>query len=308
MKNAFEELLESISDEGDRNTISSLADKYKELKDGRLRQSDYSRKMQELSDEKKRLEKDVDELQQWRQWRTDHWLDDARATKEEAELQKSLEDANSKIAILEAAQEAGMTFEEVQQFIDKEMTKRNVVTKEYFEKEVKPKVVEQDFYKKDVDERIARSQAAMGYLFEETLPLGFSHRDEFGETFKVGELIKFANENKFQDISKAYDAWVSPKRQEIQKKKTEEMVAKAKEEGLKEGLKQAAMGANGRMPVDNGSPAKGHLEARLRTPKENQEKSPIPDDLPLGSGIASMVAQQYRQDSASGQTLKDPAA
>ena len=311
--NAFDEILDVLTDEADKKAWQELGTKYKPIKEYGLRQSDYSRKMNDLSserkkfdDERKRIEGELSQLESWRNWRSEHWLDldDGEGiTKEHQEDRKKIEELNQELQILREAQESGMTFDEVQQFIDKDLTKRGYISKKDLEDRFS-NVVTRDFYDKDIVAKTAPMFDAMGKLYEDTLPLGFSHKEEFGEVFKIGELIKFANENGIKDITKAYDSWVAPRRSEVQKKKTEELLTKAREEGKAEGLKEAGMGQNGRLPVDNKPPVMSHLEARLKLPKDQQEANPVPEDVELGKGVSGFIAQQYRKDVAEGNVLK----
>ena len=63
---AFDEILEKFSDEGDRTTFQGLAERYPEIKDGLLRQSDYSRRMSEIDNS-------IKELDSWKQWGAENW-------------------------------------------------------------------------------------------------------------------------------------------------------------------------------------------------------------------------------------------
>lgn len=304
--NSFDDALALIKDPDKAKIFKEISEEIPDIRGGWLRQSDYSKKMNDLSEEKKQLQTDLEQLQNWRSWRRDNWDDDQNMTNAEREKLQEIEALNSELEVLKAAQEAGMTFDEVSQYISKELDKKQVVTRDYIDKEFRSKLVDQDFYAKDVKEKLNNIANGMEYLYEETFPLGFSHRDEFGEVLKPRDLIVFANENGIKDIGKAYEAWVAPRRNEAQKKKTEEMVAKAKQEGREEALKTQAMGQNGRMPTDSGAPQMGHMEAKLRAVKqEGEEGSPISDDIKLGSGISASVAALYRRDVAEGKVLKD---
>lgn len=306
MKNAFEDLLESIPDEEDRKALATLGGKYKEVKDGVLRQSDYSRKMNDLSEEKKGVQADLEQLSNWRAWRRDNWDDTTDTTKEERAAQERISELNQELDLLKSAQESGMNFEEVQAYVDKQMEKRGTVTKDYLEKEFRGKLVDKEFYQKDVDQKLNAYTANMGYIYEETTPMMFQHYKEFDEVLKPAEVLKYANEHGIKDLNKAYEAMVSPRRGEISKKVQEEAITKAREEGRLEALKNQAMGPNGRLPTDSGVPTMGHLEQKIRGAKlaDGDHKDEIPEEIKLGSGVGATVAAKYRQDVSEGKVLQ----
>jgi hypothetical protein len=321
-KNAFEELLESIPDETDRKAIADYGEKYKELKDGRLRQSEFSRRMNELAEEKKSHEADIGQLALWRDWRKTHWVDDGEGggmTAEEKEARDQLAQVNQELETLKAAQEAGMTFDEVSQFIETDLKKRNVVTKADLDgrfvdktafrnttdpKELKGKFVDASFYKEDSNERINSVANGLEYIVEHSLPLMFQHKEEFGEIIKPRELITFMNENGFKDIDKAYDVWVGPKRQELSKAKYEKDLAEAEKRGEEKALKNNGLAVGGKNPADQGAPVMSHLQRRLTMPKDQQDADPVPENMELGKGVGGIIAQQYRKDVAEGNILK----
>jgi len=308
--NAFESLLEAIGDENDRKSLQSLGEKYKEVKDGYLRQSEFSRSMNELAadkkkfdSEKQRIDAELSKLEQWKNWSRENWDEEARMTKVEKARLEKIEQLNSELEVLKTAQEAGMTFEEVTSYLDNEVAKRKLVTEDKFS-DLKKSLIDKDFYEKDVLTRVGGVANGMEYLYDSTLPLVLSHKDEFNEVIKPSEIIKFANENGFKDISKAYDTMVGARRSEVLKQKNDAALAAAREEGRKEALKEKGMGTNGQVPVDNGPPVMGHLERKLRMPKDQQDSEPI--DMPLGSG-AMAVAARFRKDKAEGKVITEVA-
>lgn len=315
MANAFEELLEAISDTSDREALANLGSKYKELKDGVLRQSDYSRKMNEYSAEKKKFDErkseidaELAKLNEWRSWRTDNWDDGLGMTKAEIAKQERIEELNAELEVLKSAQGTDMTFEEVESYIEKHMGKKQVLTREQWDKELKGSLVDRKFYEEDVARRTTGMANGLEYLYESTYPLGFSHIKEFDEPLDVAELMKFANENKIAKIPEAYKMWVAPKREELREKRHKEELTKVAEDSAKaerEKLaKERSMGQNGRIPVDQGPPIMGHVEARMKGVKEG-EGDEMPENVELnGSGrVASFVVQQYYKDKAAGKTV-----
>jgi hypothetical protein len=304
--NPFEDLIDSFSDDVEKQSIRNIASKYPELKNGYLRQSDYSRSMNELkadkdrfNSEKTRIEADLGKLEEWKAWSLNNWDSDHKMTKAEVAKVKQIEELNSELEILKQAQEAGMTFEEVGQYLDGALAKKNLVSRDYLEKEFKTGLVDQASYKRDLDAKIAGVANGLDYLYSATLPAVLKHKDEFGEILAPTEIIKYANEHGINKIEDAYESMVAPRRAEISAKKNEEAIKKARDEGRAEALKEKGMGSGGQVPVDNGPPVMGHMERRLRGPKEEQLQE---IEGPLGT-ISNQVAARYRKDKAEGKGL-----
>jgi hypothetical protein len=305
--NAFEDLLDTITDENDRKVLTELGGKYKELKDGVLRQSDYSKQMNLLSEDKKKfdserakVEADLAKLEQWNSWRINNWDDDQAMTKAEIKKLEEIQSLTSELEIMKAAQEAGMTFDELDKHLASEPAKKNLVTRDYLDKDFRKDLVDQAQYKKDLDAKIASVANGLDYLYSSTLPAVLKHKDEFGEILRPDEIIKYANDNGIQKIDDAYDRMVAPRRAEIAAKKHADELIKAEEKGRVEERKERGMGQNGLMPVDNGAPVMGHMEKRLRMAKD-KTTGEIPEDAKLGT-LSNMIAEKYRKEKAEGKT------
>jgi hypothetical protein len=305
-KNAFDFLVEDVlQDDVERQAMRNMASKYKEVKDGYLRQSDYSKQMNSLKADKDKFDSERDKiegkltkLQEWEAWRQSNWDDGQAMTKREIQKLEQINDLTFELEILKQAQEAGMTFDEVGQYIDKELGKKNLVSKDYLDKEFKKDLIDRATYEKDLNTKIGGVANGMEYIYTSTLPAVLKHKDEFGEILDPVEIIKYANENGYKKIDEAYERMVAPKRAEIQTKKNEEALKLAKEEGRKEALKERGMGNEGQRPVDDGPPVMGHLERRLRGPKDETDK---PIEGPLGT-VGNQVADRFRREKAEGKT------
>src|SRR5271154_5368148 len=142
--NAFEDILSAIKDPEKLRIFKEVVEvDVPEAKGGWLRQADYSREMNKMKDRETQIGREMDKLERWNAWRAAHWVDDGSGggkTREQLEAEGKLADLDTELSALREAQEVGgMTFEEVQQFVDKEIGKRNVVTKESLEKDYVPR-------------------------------------------------------------------------------------------------------------------------------------------------------------------------
>jgi hypothetical protein len=90
---AFDDLLASFTDEGDRQALEGLAAKNPNLKDSVLRQSDYSRKLNEFKAKETQLD-------QWTAYAAPKRQAAERA-KFEAELKQTRDDAEARIKAIE---------------------------------------------------------------------------------------------------------------------------------------------------------------------------------------------------------------
>lgn len=332
MANAFDALLEDIADESDRKVLQNLGEKYREVKEGYLRQADYSKKSSDLQADKKAFESEKSNLEgkitrlesltaDWNAWRADHWVDlgdGSGKTKEQIEVEEELDRSREELETLKAAQEAGMTFEEVGDFIKKDMEKRGVITKGDLDsrfvdeaswrnsvdgKDLKGKLIDASFYKKDTAERITGVANGLQYLVVTNLPLMFQHKDEFGEIMQPEDLIKFANEKGYRDIKQAYDAWILPRREEARTKKYKEEIELAEKRGEEKALKNRGTSVDGKMPVDQGPPQMTPFQERLRKAAVVNDKGEIPEEVKLGEGLGLAVAERFRKDQAEGKVL-----
>src|SRR3954463_10555136 len=101
--NSFEDVLNSISDDSDKQSLSSLVEKYPGMKSGWLRQDDYSRKLDSFKD----VEKKAGE---WNAWAQENWDFEANTPK----LEKYWRE---KATELEAKQGTDMTFDDINKFL-----------------------------------------------------------------------------------------------------------------------------------------------------------------------------------------------
>jgi hypothetical protein len=102
-----------------------------------------------------------------------------------------------------------------------------------------------------LDEKLASTNSAYVDMLKKSMSVSSRHLHEFGEPLNPEELEKFATENGYSDINQAYQAYIAPRVTEREKAKHEEAVAKAREEGLKEGLSRSHAPTSGDRLYDN---------------------------------------------------------
>lgn len=296
MENAFEDLIELIEEPEWKEAFTKAAEKYKPVKEYGLRQSDYSRKLNELGGKAKYADA-------WEKWKNENWDPDLKMTKAEAEAQDRIRAIESENETLRQLQETGdVTFEQLQSEVDKMVTAKTkgALTDEQFNQKYGTKLFDKVAYDKEVNERVTNWTAARDNMYLQLYELGFKHKDEFGEILKPADVIKFANEKGKQDLEEAYGMMVSSRRTEKQNKDMEAKLEAARKEGELKGKQEAAMGATGRMPSDTGAPEMSHLQQRLLRGTEKEGEAKIPDEIKMdGSGrLGHAVADIYRKAKA----------
>jgi len=319
----FDTLLEKIQDEERRQTFAKLLEEEpqlaEEVKGGLLRQEEFSRKMNEISSQAKQAEEiqkkfeeleaqykaTKEELDQWNQWYEQAWDPEKKTTKAHAQALEELENARQKIEELESLVEAGdeMTLEDLNKRFDELIQQRGILTRQELER---TGVVTADQLRRHLE---MWGVSAEDFLaeFETTAD---RYKEEFGEVLDRKALLNFAREKGLQ-IGPAYEEFVREKREAVRKQREEERekeierkLEEARRQGEEEARKKLAMGENGRIPVDVGTPPEpGILEKRLQQEAmKNSNDLSSPEALKnvkLGQGIlARAAAQELRQKMA----------
>lgn len=296
MANAFEDLIEILEEPELKEAFVKAGEKYKQVKEYGLRQSDYSRQMNELSGKAKYADA-------WEEWKRTEWNDELKMTKAEAKLQQELREMEAENETLRQLQgDSDVTFEQLQSEVEKMVTAKTkgALTEEQFNAKYGSKLFDKDAYDKEINQRVTNWTAGRDDMYLKLYELGFKNKDEFGEILKPVEVIKYANENKIQDLEEAYNRMVSPRRTEKQNKDMEVKLEAARKEGEIKGKQEAMMGVNGKMPTDSGAPEMSHLQERLLRQKDADAKPVIPEEIKLdGSGkLGHAVADIYRKQKA----------
>lgn len=293
---AFDEIITQFGDDEDKSTFLGLADKYPSIKEYGMRQSDYSR---QLNENKEKLAL----AEEWNSWKSEHWLDDAKMTKQQkaaveeaARLKQEKEELESRIATMGPGGDE-VTFEQLEQFGKKLITDNNIVTKA------------------EMDAEAAKLQGfvtgANGYMTKAALTVPYlnaKHQQEFGEMFDPDDFIKVATEKQRYDLKEFYEKdYVVEKRQaniEARHKAAidkvnadaEVKIAEANRKAEEIAARVAGMGANGMTPSDDGGSAMGGFQRKYLELDKAEKNDAVPD-VPLGQGsVAAYAAAKWRQD------------
>jgi hypothetical protein len=260
-----------------------------ELKDGRLRQADYSRF---LNENRQKLAK-VDE---WKTWADKNVplhqkLVEDYTTLENSHktLQQQADDYREKLAKVQAG-EMDVDEATLNARIDQRLSGG------YYTRSEIDKIVKDEAQKMAREESTQTLNGLTNKFLTETWPAAteimstliecsFSHQQEFGTPLsrdqrkEIGDLMKSRN---IEDPLKAYESWVEPKRSQ---KRNDEEVDRRVNERLQN---QNFPGVSG-VPVEDLGP----MQAR----KVEGALPKLPDDAVLGEGsLAMAAAQELRKD------------
>ena len=264
--NSFDEVLNSlVADESDRGVLSDLVNKYPGIKDGWLRQSDYSRKLDSFRDTEKKV-------QQWEEWAAENWDSEANIPKMERYWKERAEELEGQVG-------TDMTFDDISNFI----TEKGVLTKNELDNVLNSK-----------SEEINRNFQGSAYFAAVIAEKQGEHIAEFSKPLKVRDFIAKLNEYGTNDLDAAYERYVSEDRKTLADKAHEREIEQIRAEERKKAEEEfATRKFNNGLPVDQEEPSLGPLQAKMQMVGD-------PDALEkatLGSGtIAQIAAQQYRKD------------
>lgn len=275
MINAFDEILNvHVSDESDRATITTIAEKYPELKNGWLRQSEFSKKMDETRAAQELASK-------WQTWRVNNWDDEAKMTKAQRQAMDRVRELEDKLS------EAGngeMTVEQMTALLDGELKNRGLVTAEQLAGDKK---------------YIQESLQGHAYLVAKMPVLAQKYKDMTGEYLDGTELLKKVNEYGETDLDKVFERYVAPKMAEKELKEIEAKKAAAQAE-LDELAKKKENATSPTLPTDQGGDSGiSPFQAQMRGIKSPD--ADVLSNFELGSGgIAAFAAQRFKDRMAQG--------
>lgn len=289
--NTFDDVLNSlVSDEADRGVLNDLVNKYPGMKDGWLRQSDYSRKLDSFRAEKTELEGKATEFENkfnqinqqfeaakgksdaWENWAEGNWDFDKDAPKMEVFWREKAQELESKIG-------QDMTFDDINKFI----TDKGVVLKNDFESVLKGK-----------EDEINKGFQGSAYFTVMLNEISNEHYAEFKKPLKTSELVSKMNEFQTTDLKAAYDRFVADDRKALAEEAHKKEVEKIKAEAVKEAEEKfkSERLQHGGMPVDQ-EVGLGHLESKVR----NIGDPAALDKAQLGDGTtARLAAEAYRKE------------
>lgn len=284
--NSFEDVLNSLTDEADKTAFTELSGKYPTMKEGWLRQSDYSKKLDALrsteleykeykgkAEEYENKFKEVStQVDQWNSWVEANWDKEADIPKMEKFWKEKAEELESKIG-------TDMTFDDVGKFI----TDKGLVSKTDLDSVLTSKADE-----------INKNFQGSAYFAAVIAEKQGDHITEFHKPLKVREFVSKFNEYGTNDIDAAYEKYVAEDRKVIADKALETKLDQVrKDERAKAEQEFAEKKFNQGLPVDQAEAGLGHLESKIRNLRD-------PDALEkatLGSGtIAQLAASEYRKE------------
>lgn len=231
------------------------------------------------------------------------WDDSAKNFKPVIEAQREIEQYRRRVSDLEKLVEAGtdMTFDEILA----NLQQRGFVTRDQIEP--LQKAVQSSAKQEDIN----RVAGAFEFFYANTADLPAKHLAEFGEPMNFREYLEFVRkQNLIADPQRAYDMFVAGRRQEILKAQEEkkqqeiqEQIEKARQAGLEEGKRLAAMGQSG-IPTDQDSgvasynPAVAEVVQKAAKPDGTVA---VPPEARLGDGVrAAIAAQLFKQGKLGG--------
>lgn len=103
-----------------------------------------------------------------------------------------------------------------------------------------PKGLSKEDVEKMLADQLSAIQGSVISRQKAAMRVASRHLHDFNEVLEPDELEKFAQEHGYTDIDKAYSAFVQPRHEAALAEKHKEEVAKAREEGIKEGRSRAA--------------------------------------------------------------------
>jgi len=295
---AFDALLETFGTDEDRTAFQSLAERNPKVREFGLRQDDYSR---QLNDHQKELQ----ELQSWRDWRNTNWDADKKMTKAERVKQERLEALQAERdeiqAKLAAAEIGGsdMTFDDVERIATEAMKKSGFDPNKFVGSDaLSAKEKEVRDYMLNLNGSTARMALRVPYLNRK-------HEKEFGDQFDPDKFIEAATKAGKSDLDEFYEEFTAKTRMDRIKADADEKVRKAQEDA---DAKVAAanqrvdeqvsrlqgMGKNGANPADTDGSEMGALQRKmlgLNKPKDGDSGAP---EVPLGEGgVANYAAREF---------------
>lgn len=276
--NAFEELIGSLTDEGDRKALENLGNKYPDLKGGYLRQSEFSRKMDEIKAKEKDFEKIREKMDEWEKWSDDNW--DA-----EAGMTKAQKQAMEELARLRESGEGEMDFNKLADWTNKFVAEKGLVSKSDLETTLGEK-----------EKQFTSNLDGHSYLTMKVPHLLMKHFKEFGEILDPQEVVKKAEELKNYNLDSVYDGMVADRRQKISEEALNKKLEEARLAGIEEG-KKAAMGSRSPSPTDSGSPEMSQVRDRMLGKTSEGDEDPYKNlSLDDGDMIARMATREFLEN------------
>jgi hypothetical protein len=181
---AFDEILGSFGSDEDREAFSGLAERNPRIKEYGLRESDYTRFMNENGEK-------IKELEGWQTWRAQNWDEDRKMTKAEAAKETRLQELQEEKERLERQVAFGGLGGEDMNFAQLEGDLGNWAKEKGFVTQDVVKAKEEEF--RGVNQWVLTASVHVPYLNQK-------HKDEFGELFDPDEFLKEATAKQRFDL------------------------------------------------------------------------------------------------------------
>ncbi len=273
--NAFEELIGSLTDEGDRKTLESLGNKYPDLKGSVLRQSEFSRKMDEIKLKEKDFQTIKSKMDEWEKWSDDNW--DA-----EAGMTKAQKQAMEELTRLRESGEGEMDFNKLSEWTNNFVKEKGLVSKSDLETTLGEK-----------EKQFTSNLDGHSYLTMKVPQLLLKHFIEFGEALDPQDVVKKAEELKNYNLDSVYDGMVAERRAKKNEEALNKKIEEAKLAGIEEG-KRAAMGSRSPSPTDSGSPEMSQVRDRMLGKSSEDSDDPYKNvSLDDGDMIARLATKEF---------------
>lgn len=267
----FEDI-QSLLDDNEREVLNKVVQKHPDLKNGWMRQNDYSKKMDEFRDKSNQFDEISQYASSWQSWAQENWDFDNKTTKAELTLRKQVEELRNN----------EMNFEQLNEYL----TKEGIAKKSDIESTIKQK-----------EQEIAANFQGNTYFHLKMQDIAEQHRHDFKEPFKALEFAQKLTEWGANDIDQAYNRYTESKREEVRNKEVEKRIAEAAKAAEEKGRMEAINSIGDRtghntMPVDGSSNDMGYLQSKVHggeTPKFDVTKP-----------TAALAAKEFHLKQASG--------
>ena len=260
----FDNIL-NLLDPTDKEVFESIVAKRPEIKQGWMRQDDYSRKLDGF--------KSVEALaNQWNEWAENNWNPETNSTKTELALATRIQELE--------AQGTQMTFDEINKLI----VDKGLMSKTDFESVLSQK-----------EKAINDSFQGSAYVAAKLAEISSRHTLEFKEPFKATEFLSKVSEYGVSDLDKAHDMFVSDIRSKRDEEKMTERIKQVEADALARGKEEAmkayqeSLGAGATPTNDSNNDIGYSLQQKLAGVANA-------DAIPEGRSVAQFAAQKFREE------------
>jgi hypothetical protein len=266
----FDNIL-NLLDPAEKQTLESIVAKRPELKQGWLRQDDYSRKLDEFKTKENSFTQVQELANQWNTWAENNWNPETNSTKTELALATRIQELE--------AQGTQMTFDEINKLI----VDKGLMSKTDFESVLSQK-----------EKSINDSFQGSAYVAAKLAEISSRHTLEFREPFKATEFLGKVSEYGVSDLDKAHDMFVSEIRNKREEEKMAEKIKQVEAEALARGRQealenfQASHGMSATPTNDSNNDIGYSLQQKLAG-QSNE------DAIPEGRSVAQFAEQKYRE-------------